>query len=88
MVEPVNQSVERTGFYSASLRKPRRAHLLVDPLIKQDNFMVNIEKHIEHWKNGSNEDFEVANQLIKSNKIRHGLFFLHLFLKKILKAFI
>jgi HEPN domain-containing protein len=28
----------------------------------------------------------VAGQLIKSNKIRHGLFFLHLTLEKILKA--
>lgn len=50
--------------------------------------MINIEKHIEHWKKGSDEDFDVANQLIKSNKIRHGLFFLHLALEKILKAFI
>ena len=50
--------------------------------------MINTEKHIEHWQKGSNEDFEVANQLIKSNKIRHGLFFLHLSLEKILKAFI
>ena len=50
--------------------------------------MINIEKHIKHWKKGSDEDFEVANQLIKSNKIRHGLFFLHLSLEKILKAFI
>ncbi len=50
--------------------------------------MVNIEKHIEHWRKGSDEDFEVANQLINSNKIRHGLFFLHLSLEKILKAFI
>ena len=48
--------------------------------------MINKEKHIEHWKNGSDEDFEVAQQLIRSNKVRHGLFFLHLSLEKILKA--
>ncbi len=48
--------------------------------------MVNIEKHISHWRNGADEDFEVANQLIRSGKIRHGLFFLHLTLEKILKA--
>jgi len=48
--------------------------------------MVNIEKHISHWKNGADEDFEVADHLIKSGKIRHGLFFLHLTLEKILKA--
>jgi len=50
--------------------------------------MINIEKHIEHWRKGSDEDFEVANQLIKSNKIRHGLFFLHLSLEKMLKALV
>ncbi|SLM28772.1 conserved hypothetical protein [Desulfamplus magnetovallimortis] len=48
--------------------------------------MVNIEKHILHWKNGAEEDFEVSEHLIKSGKIRHGLFFLHLTLEKILKA--
>ena len=48
--------------------------------------MVNIDKHISHWKNGAEEDFEVADHLIKSGKIRHGLFFLHLSLEKILKA--
>jgi len=47
--------------------------------------MVNIEKHISYWKNGAEEDFEVADQLIRSGKIRHGLFFLHLTLEKISK---
>lgn len=48
--------------------------------------MVNIEKHVSYWKNGAEEDFQVADQLIRSGKIRHGLFFLHLALEKILKA--
>ncbi|MBU0701492.1 HEPN domain-containing protein [bacterium] len=48
--------------------------------------MVNIDKHILYWRNMAEEDWEVANQLIASNKIRHGLFFLHLALEKILKA--
>ena len=48
--------------------------------------MVNIEKHVSYWKNGAEEDLQVADQLIKSGKIRHGLFFLHLALEKILKA--
>jgi len=34
----------------------------------------------------SMEDFEVAKQLIDSDKIRHGLFFLHLTLEKIIKS--
>ena len=50
--------------------------------------MVNIDKHISHWRYGAEEDLEVANQLIESGKIRHGLFFLHLALEKILKAHI
>jgi len=48
--------------------------------------MVNINKHISYWKSGAKEDFQVADQLIKSGRIRHGLFFLHLTLEKILKA--
>ena len=48
--------------------------------------MVNIEKHIAHWQDGANEDWEVAKQLIYSNKIRHGLFFTHLALEKTLKV--
>ncbi len=48
--------------------------------------MVNIDKHILHWRNGAEEDFEVADQLIRLSKTRHGLFFLHLTLENILKA--
>ena len=48
--------------------------------------MVDIEKHISYWRNSADEDWEVANQLISARKIRHGLFFLHLTLEKILKA--
>jgi len=48
--------------------------------------MVNIDKHISYWKSSAEEDFQVADQLIRSGKIRHGLFFLHLTLEKILKA--
>jgi len=50
--------------------------------------MVNIPKHISYWQTGAEEDWEVAIQLIESNKIRHGLFFLHMALEKILKAHI
>lgn len=50
--------------------------------------MVNIDKHILHWQNGAKEDLEVAKQLIASDKIRHGLFFLHLAMEKIIKSHI
>lgn len=48
--------------------------------------MVNIGEHIVYWKNGAVEDLDVAEQLVNSGKTRHGLFFAHLALEKILKA--
>ena len=48
--------------------------------------MVDISKQITYWQDGAKEDFEVAKQLIASEKIRHGLFFAHLALEKVLKA--
>jgi len=48
--------------------------------------MINFEKHILYWRNSAQEDLDVAENLVVSGKIRHGLFFLHLTLKKILKA--
>ena len=50
--------------------------------------MVNIDKHIAYWQSGAEEDLEVAEQLLQTGKTRHGLFFLHLTLEKILKAHI
>lgn len=48
--------------------------------------MIDIAKQIEHWRTGSAEDWEVARGLIGQGKIRHGLFFAHLAVEKILKA--
>lgn len=48
--------------------------------------MVDISKQITYWKDGAQEDFEVAKQLIVSDKVRHGLFFAHLAVEKLLKA--
>lgn len=48
--------------------------------------MINIQKQIEYWRNGALEDWQVGNELIGRNRIRHGLFFIHLALEKILKA--
>ncbi len=47
--------------------------------------MVNIAKHIPYWRDGAMKDLLVARDLIDSGKIRHGLFFAHLALEKILK---
>ena len=48
--------------------------------------MVNIDKQITFWRAGAEEDLAVARDLIKRNRIRHGLFFAHLALEKALKA--
>ncbi len=48
--------------------------------------MINIEKQITHWKKGAEEDWEVARDLVNHGRIRHGLFFAHLALEKVLKA--
>ncbi|MCU0599365.1 MAG: HEPN domain-containing protein [Desulfobacterales bacterium] len=50
--------------------------------------MINIEKHIANWRTGAEEDWQVAEQLLESDKIRHGLYFLHLAMEKMLKAHI
>ena len=47
---------------------------------------IDIQKQINHWKSGAIEDWDVANSLVKDDKIRHGLFFAHLALEKLLKA--
>lgn len=50
--------------------------------------MINVEKHILYWKTSAEEDLSAAENLLLANKIRHGLFFLHLTTEKILKAHI
>lgn len=48
--------------------------------------MIDIEKQIAYWQNSSSEDWEVACELIDIGRTRHGLFFAHLSLEKMLKA--
>jgi HEPN domain-containing protein len=48
--------------------------------------MVNIEKQIEYWRTGAAEEKVLAADLFTSGHTRHGLFFLHLTLEKIIKA--
>lgn len=48
--------------------------------------MIVIEKQVAYWQDGAIEDWGVAKELIKRNKTRHGLFFVHLALEKLLKA--
>jgi HEPN domain-containing protein len=48
--------------------------------------VTNIPKQTEYWLKNAEEDFEVGSNLVKSGKTRHGLFFIHLALEKMLKA--
>ena len=48
--------------------------------------MIDIGKQVEFWRTGAKEDFAVAQELVGRERIRHGLFFLHLSLEKALKA--
>ncbi|OSM06736.1 HEPN domain-containing protein [Magnetofaba australis] len=47
---------------------------------------MNVQRQIDHWRTGSDEDLEAAEIMITAGKRRHGLFFLHLSVEKILKA--
>ncbi len=50
--------------------------------------MFNVEKQINYWQQGSEDDFETAGILIENKKYIHGLFFCHLSVEKIIKALI
>lgn len=50
--------------------------------------MIDIKKQIAFWKNSATEDWSVAKQLVNSGTVRHGLFFVHLTIEKLLKALI
>jgi HEPN domain-containing protein len=48
--------------------------------------MIDIEKQVNYWQKGAIEEWDLAQDLVKRNKTRHGLFFAHLALEKLLKA--
>jgi HEPN domain-containing protein len=50
--------------------------------------MVDITKQVAFWRDNAIEDWDVARQLVDNGRTRHGLFFAHLALEKILKAIV
>jgi len=50
--------------------------------------MIDVEKQIAYWRDSAVEDWQVAGELINLGRTRHGLFFAHLALEKLLKAHI
>lgn len=50
--------------------------------------MADITGQVNYWRQSSDEDWEVAQELVRNGRTRHGLFFAHLALEKLLKAFV
>ena len=50
--------------------------------------MIDIVKQITFWRESAKEDWDVSQQLVDNGRTRHGLFFAHLALEKIIKAII
>jgi HEPN domain-containing protein len=48
--------------------------------------MLNIQKQIDYWITGADEDIETAALLIREKRTLHGLFFCHLVIEKAIKA--
>lgn len=48
--------------------------------------MINIDKQIEYWAKGADDDLLTAELLIQEKRILHGLFFCHLVIEKAIKA--
>jgi HEPN domain-containing protein len=48
--------------------------------------MINIQKQIDYWISGAEDDIVTADLLIREMRILHGLFFCHLVIEKALKA--
>jgi HEPN domain-containing protein len=50
--------------------------------------MIDIAKQIQFWRQGAQEDWQVARELVERGHTRHGLFFAHLAYEKVLKALV
>ena len=50
--------------------------------------MIDIDKQVRYWSDSSKEDWAVASELIERGRIRHGLFFAHLAVEKMLKSLV
>jgi len=48
--------------------------------------VVDIPQQVSYWRSCAEEDWAVACELVASRRVRHGLFFAHLALEKLLKA--
>ena len=49
---------------------------------------MDISKQLSYWIEGATSDLETAELLIKNKRLLHGLFFCHLTIEKVLKAWV
>ncbi len=49
---------------------------------------MDISKQLIYWIDGASSDLETAELLINSRRLLHGLFFCHLTIEKVLKAWV
>lgn len=49
---------------------------------------MDVREQIAYWTTGSQEDFDAAQSLVEKGHLRHGLFFAHLAIEKMLKALV
>jgi len=48
--------------------------------------MIHVQKQVDYWIQGANDDIETAEILVREKRILHGLFFCHLVIEKAIKA--
>jgi HEPN domain-containing protein len=48
--------------------------------------MVDVAKQVAYWRDGAQEELDVAHDLLEKRRWRHCLFFAHLAVEKLLKA--
>lgn len=48
--------------------------------------MVDIAQQVVYWRDGAQEEWQVALELLERGRVRHALFFAHLAVEKAIKA--
>ena len=49
---------------------------------------MNVKQHVDHWRNGAAEEWDMAEIALERGRYRHALFFQHLTIEKFLKALV
>ena len=58
------------------------------PLIQIAAIMIDLQKQIDYWITGAEEDLTTADLLLKMKRYQHGMFFCHLSIEKVLNSLI